>query len=182
MGFWDVTKRMLQGKPAFEVPQQPQGKTVDEWGDPVQDPDPLTADDSEWDERIHRNQRIDGSGVKIIPEVEVIEVTPRYSGDQVDLWVTVCNQSQYPVFLDKSYIFGVRQDLTYPLPSGGRRDFSIYRGKQPTNDGYKYAELYYRDDESGDYFCAAHMIVYEYQMDGTYRVNDMNLVRPIKDV
>lgn len=183
MGFWDVTKRLLQGKPAFEVPGSPQkGKAVDEWGDPVQDPDPVTSDDSESGERIHRNQRVNSQGYKIVPEAEIIRVEPRYSGDAVELWVTIRNQSQYPVFLDKSYVFGVKQELDYPLPAGGQREFSIYRGKQLMNDGYKYAELYYRDDGSGDYFCATHMIVYDHRSDGTYEVDDLKLVRPIKDV
>lgn len=183
MGFWDAMKKMAQGKPVFEVPSSTQkGKVVDEWGDPVQDPDPLTADDSEQGDRIHRNQRIDSSGQKIIPEIEIIQVEPRYSGEFVEVWVTIRNQSPYPVFLDKSYIFGAKQELDYPLSPGAQREFSIYRGKQLTNDSYKYAEVYYRDDESGDYFCAAHMIIYDHQSDGRYEVADMRLVRPIKDV
>ncbi len=183
MGFWDVTKRMLQGKPAFEVPQSAQkGKAVDEWDDPVHDPDPVDVSDAENGERIHRNQRVNAQGYKIVPETEIIRVEPRYSGEYIDLWVTVRNQSQYPVFLDKTSIFGMKQELDYPLPPGGQRDFSIYRGKQLTHDSYKYAELYYKDEGSDDYFCATHMIQYDHQSDGRYDVVDMKLVRPIKDV
>lgn len=75
----------------------------------------------------------------------------------------------------------MKQELDYPLPLVGS-EFSIYRGKHLIHDSYKYAELYYRDDGGGDYFCATHMIQYEHGSDGIYDVVDMDLVRPIKDV
>lgn len=180
MGFWDIAKRMIQGKPVFEVPADYQ-KQQDDWGDVPQD-DPSPVNESQQGERVHRNQRVDAHGYKVVPEVEIIRVEPRQSGEFIEVWVTIRNQSQYPVFLDKSYIFGVKQELDYPLPAGGQREFSVYRGKQLTHDSYKYAELYYRDEGSGDYFCAAHMIHYEHGSDGIYDIVDMKLVRPIKDV
>lgn len=184
MGFWDVTKRMLQGKPAFEVPSTPQkGKTVDEWGDPIHDPDPVDVGDATSDERIHRNQRYSTkSGLKIIPEVEITRTEQRGSGANTELWVTVSNSSEYPVFVDKSVIFGASQELDYPLPPGGQRDFAIYRGHERRDGAYKYAELYYRDEGTGDYFCATHMIQYEHKSDGAYEIGDLRLIRPIKDV
>lgn len=170
MGFFDAMKKMVQGKPVFEVPQSGQARQAD--GE---------STDTSGD-RVQRGQRIDNNGYKVIPEATFFGVEPRYSGDYVQLWVSVRNLSQHPIFLDKSYIFGVKQELDYPLPPGGMREFMIFNGKQIRNDSYKYAELYYRDDESGDYFCAAHMIQYNHQSDGTYDVVDLDLIRPIKDV
>lgn len=170
MGFFDAAKRMIQGKPVFEVPQDGQKQ-----GDSVSVPDSSG-------QRIHRGQRVDDRGNKITPEATFFGVEPRYSGDYVQLWVSVKNLSKYPIFLDKCYIFGVKQELDYPLPPGGVREFMIYSGKQIRSDAYKYAELYYRDDESGDYFCAAHLIQYSHQSDGTYDVVDLDLIQPIKDV
>jgi len=173
MGFFDVMKKMAQGKPIFEVPAEDTRK----WGSPAPD------DSLPQGEKIERNVRYStASGQKIIPEVEFSQVEPRYSGDNVELWVTIRNISQYPLFLDKSYIFGVKQELDYPLSPGGQREFQIYRGAQRRDDSYKYAELYYRDEGSGDYFCAAHMIKYDHESDGTYDVVDLDLIRPIKDI
>lgn len=174
MGFWDAMKKMAQGKPVFEV----SAEDTKELGNPETDSSTLSES-----EKIKRNVRYStANGQKIIPEVEFARVEPRYSGNNVELWATVRNISQYPVFLDKSYIFGVKEELDYPLSPGGSRDFRIYRGQQRRDDAHKYAELYYRDEGSGDYFCAAHMIKYDHQLDGAYDVVDLDLIRPIKDV
>lgn len=184
MGFWDVTKRLLQGKQAFEAPNSPQkGKAVDEWGDPIDDPDPVDVHHvSATGDRIHRNQRVNNQGYKVIPEAEIIHTRPYVSGSSLELWVTIRNNAQFPIFLDKSVIFGFKQELDYPLSPGGTREFMIYRGAERRDNGYKYAELYYRDEGSGDYFCAAHMIGYEHRSDGTYEIDGFDLVRPVKDV
>lgn len=184
MGFWDAMRKMVQGKPVFEVEPQgldSKGKAVDEWGDPLQDADPVEPERGVAQQPVG-SRRVDAHGNKIMPEVEICQVEPRYSGEMVELWVTIRNTSQFPVFLDKSYIFGVKQELDYPLSPSGQREFMIYRGNRPAHDNYKYAELYYRDEGSGDYFCAAHTIHYRHQSDGTFDIVDFDLVRPIKDV
>jgi len=180
MGFWDVAKRMIQGKPAFEAPQEKPQKQFDEWGDPVE---PTTqADDSVGDqERVHRNQRVKG-GYKVVAEAAIVGVRPHYSGDYVELWARIRNLSHFDIMLDKIYIFGAKQELDYVLTPGNEREFMIYQGKKLMHNSYKYAELYYRDQGSGDYFCAAHMIEYRHESDGSFEVVDLELVRPVKDV
>jgi hypothetical protein len=181
MGFWDVTKRMLQGKPAFEVPAEKNpGKTVDEWGDPLIDPDEVAV--TPVGERIHRNQRIDAAGRKMIAEAEIIDIQSRFSGAYVEVWATIRNNSPFEIMLDKIQAFGTKHELDYPLPPQATRQFQIYKGMQFTSNAYTYAELYYLDKGSGDYFCATHIVVYQHESDGTYDVADINLVRPIKDV
>ncbi len=171
MGFFDAMKKMAQGKPVFEVSDANNRQT-----------DTSGQDSTGGGNRIHRGQRLDDRGNKVIPEATFFGVEPRYSGEYMQLWVSVRNDSPHPVFLDKCYIFGVKQELDYPLQPGGMREFMIYSGKLIRNDSYKYAELYYRDDESGDYFCAAHVIQYNHQSDGTYDIVGLDLIRPIKDV
>lgn len=172
MGFFDAMKKMVQGKPVFEVDQTEAKKWENSTPDPQQN-----------EEKIHRSVRYNtADGRKIIPEACFTKVEPRYSGDNIEVWATAQNTSQYPIFLDKCYIFGVKQELDYPLQPGGVREFMIYRGKQRRDDSYKYAELYYKDEGSGDYFCAAHMIQYDHQSDGSYDIVDLDLIRPIKDV
>lgn len=179
MGFWDIAKRMAQGKPAFEVPAAYK-KEQDSWGETRrEDVEPLSA---ETGERVHRNQRIGRDGQKVRAEAEIVQVKPRYSGAYVELWVTIRNNSPFDIHLDKVQALGTTLDIEYPLPPGGSRDFMIYTGLQPKTDGYTYAELYYRDRASGDYFCAMHAIEYRYETNGTYVVVEMHIVRPVKDV
>lgn len=179
MGFWDIAKRMAQGKPAFEVPAEYK-KQQDDWGEGAQD-DPASVVDQNG-QRVHRNQRIGRDGQKVIAEAEIVEVKPRYSGEYVELWVTIRNNSQFDIMLDKITTLGTTQELDYPLSLGGTREFMVYKGLKPKTDAYKYAELYYRDQASGDYFCAMHMIVYRHESDGTCEVTEMNIVRPVKDI
>lgn len=179
MGFWDVAKRMIQGKPAFEVPTDYK-KQKEDWGEtPREEVEPFSDQSGN---RVHRNQRIGQDGQKVQAEAEIVQVKPRYSGAYVELWVTVRNNSTFDIQMDRIQIFGTNQEFEYPLPPGGTRDFMIYSGLQPKTDGYKYAELYYRDRESGDYFCAMHAIEYRYETTGTYEVVEMHIVRPVKDV
>lgn len=178
MGLFDALNKMIQGKPVFEVPDEDKRG----WNGTHHRADD-TDKDSQSSERIHRRQRFStDTGQKIVPEVEFTGVEPRYSGKYVELWVTVRNISQYPVFLDKSDIFGMKQELDYPLSPGGQREFRVYRGERRRDNSYKYAELYYRDEGSGDYFCAAHMIEYRHESDGSYDIVGLDLIRPIKDI
>lgn len=50
-------------------------------GDPVHDPDPVDVTGIATGERIHRNQRVNAQGYKIVPEVEIVRVESRHSGN-----------------------------------------------------------------------------------------------------
>lgn len=179
MGFWGAASRMIQGKPVFEVPPSSDGGK-DDWDDEkVSDQQQKASADGS---RIHRNQRIDSRGNKVVPEAEIAHTRVDHNGQLIEMRATINNSSQFPVMLDKSIIFGYRQELDYVLSPGESREFMIYRGAERRDEAYKYAELYYKDNESGDYFCATHVIGYQYGSDGIYDVTDLRLVRPIKDV
>lgn len=182
MSFWDVTKRMMQGKPAFETPQ-----SADQWDD-----DAPTTDFSE-DRDAKRaaeqappapvqNGLVDEHGNKHIPVAAVINVRPDNSGASVELWATIKNQSDRELSLDKITLLGTLFRLNYPLAPGAQRVFKVYSGPQLTHDNYKKAELYYKDVPTGDYFRADHLLEYKYESDKTYDVNDMRLLMPINDV
>lgn len=179
MGFWQVTKRILQGKPGFEP------KVSDEWDD-----DNPTIDFSE-DREAKRaqvqvnpnpNTLYDNRGYKHPPVAEVINVKDDFNGHIYELWVTIKNQSDREIKLDKITILGARAELDYRLPAHEQRVFRAFHGDVPTHDHYKKAELYYMDCPSGDYFRADHMIRYHYDPHGTYDIIDLNLCRPIYDI
>lgn len=182
MSFWDITKRMIQGKPAFEAPQ-----SADEWDDDA----PTTDFAEERDEKRAAQQAaagpvqdslVDEHGNKHIPIATVINVRPDNNGSSVDLWATIKNQSDRELLLDKITLLGTQFQLNYPLMPGAQRVFKVYSGPQLTHDNYKKAELYYKDVPTGDYFRADHLLEYKYEADKTYDVNDMRLLMPINDV
>lgn len=178
MGFWDVTKRMMQGKPAFEVPHD-----TDNWED-----DTPSIDYAEEREakRVEQQSPVDGlydaHGNKVIPIAAAIAVRFDNHGPNIDLWATIKNQSNRDIHLDKITLLGTHFSMNYPLSPGAQRVFKVYSGPQITHDNYKKAELYYKDTLSGDYFRADHMIEYKYESDKTYDVNGLQLMMPINDV
>lgn len=176
MGFWDVTRRLIQGKPAFEASQ-----SKDDWDD--DEPTVDYAEDREAKRtEAHDNGLHDAQGNKQIPVVEIIHTKYTMSGSNVEVWSTVRNQSDRTIELDKVMMLGARHDLDYPLSPGQQRDFRLYAGPRPTHDHYKKAELYYKDSLVGDYFRADHLIEYKYETDETYSPNEFKLIKPIYDV
>lgn len=176
MGFWDVTKRMIQGKPAFEVSQ-----SDDDW-----DNEAPTTDFSEGRAakraEVQSASLVDEKGYKHPPVVSITNVKGDLSDRYYELWVTIKNQSNREVLLDKVTLLGTKFQANYPLHAGEQRVFQVYRGLRLTHDNYKKAELYYKDVPTGDYFRADHLLQYKYDTDGTYEVVDFELFMPIYDV
>ena len=175
MGFWDVTKRLVMGQPGFEEPQR-----RNEWDD-----DAPTADFAE--ERQQKRDESQGlhdrSGTKRIPEVAAGHTSYHLSGNHVEVRVVFHNTSSRQVELDKMTLCGQKHELDYRLSPGASREFLVYSGPILTHGNYKKAELYYKDSETGDYFCADHSVSYEYEShNSTYNVNSLALLRPIRDV
>lgn len=183
MGFWDVTKRLLTGKTAFETPP-----ATDDWDDDAPTVDYAEDRQAKQDQaqagtaRETDDDLYDDSGVKHIPRVEVTNTRSKPSGDRFELWLTIRNQSDRDVMLDKITLLGTRRELDYPLRPHDQRVFSVYSGPQLKHDSYKKAELYYKDAPTGDYFRADHLIEYTYESEGYYEIVDMEPIMPIRDV
>ena len=178
MSFWDVTKRVFQGKPAFEAPKSDDN---DDWDDDAPTTD--FAEDREAKRTEKTNQTLyDADGNKHIPTVGVVHTKYTLSGANMEVWATVHNHSERSVMLDKIMLLGQRTDLDYELGASRGRDFRVYHGPRMSHDNYKKAELYYRDVLSGDYFRADHLIGYKYETDKTYSVDELELLTPINDV
>lgn len=190
MGFFDALGKIVSGKPVFENKNQAQQQN-DYWDDHLvphdddRDPYVHTAQGQTDDklERVAGGKRTDNSGQKIVPELEVIDLDDRYdSGDTMELWGTIRNRAAFEVFVDKIVIFGQTRELDRALASGEQYQFKLCQTKRPTSDAYKKAELYYRDNAAGDYFCAEHLIEYGVDSAGRWEVKNLRLMRPIKDV
>jgi hypothetical protein len=169
MGFWDVTKRMMQGKPAFEA--SPEDRSWDNDA-PTDQPVPAERDRGLYD----------GKGYKHIPPMCVVRTKHHVNGNHCEVWVTIHNQSDRLLECDKIILCNVRTDLHRQLQPGGEWEFRAYNGPALTHDSYKKAELYYKDVPTGDYFRADHVVHYIYENDKTYSVSSMQLITPIYDI
>lgn len=178
MGFFDAAKKILNGQPVFEDPNGEASTVNSRQAGQAQSSVPLPPPA----ETISYGSRKDNRGQKIVPETEVIEVETHESGMDMEVWATIKNTASFPVFLDKSVVLGQKIELDRELRPGEQHEVRVFRGPRPTNEGYKRAELYYRDQGSGDYFLANHQIEYRYQNDGTRTIRALRLIRPIKDV
>lgn len=177
MGFWDVTKRLLQGKPGFVPPERD-----DTWDD-----DAPTTDYAE-DREAKRRQKADISlydakGYKQVPVACVTQVKYDLDGTGMDVWAVIENQSSRSLMLDKFTLLGRSVEFGYRLEPGLSREFRIYRGPRPTHGRYTKASLYYKDYLTGDYFEADHMVGYHFDShDHTYAVEELSLISPIRDI
>lgn len=177
MGFWDVTKRLLQGKPGFVPPERD-----DTWDD-----DAPTTDYTE-DREAKRAQRTklslyDAKGYKQIPSARVTQVKYDIDGADMEVWAVIENQSTRSLMLDKFVLVGQTVELGYRLEPGLNHEFRIFRGKRPTHDNYTKAALYYKDYLTGDYFRADHLVRYHFDPhDHSYAVEGLTLLSPIRDI
>ena len=176
MGFWDVTKRLVIGQPAFQEPPKP-----NEWSD-NDEPTADYADEVAAKREEHVGLR-DAHGVKQIPEAAIRSAKYDLSGDHVEVWATIHNASDRVIELDKIMVAGQKWELDYVLQPGAEREFSVYKGAVLTHNSYNRAELYYKDQATGDYFCANHIVQYDYHAQTkTYNIVGMTIMRPIRDV
>lgn len=177
MGFWDVTKRVLQGKPGFQTPPDP-----DKWSDNDEPTTDFAEDRVAKKEQIVQANLIDEQGNKRVPTATIHRIRTDIHGTNAEVWMILKNESDRELFLDKITLLGFKFELDYPLPPGHERELRVYRGPHLTHDHYKTAELYYCDVASGDYFRADHLLEYSYESDGSYELVDTKLITPIRDV
>lgn len=177
MGIWDVTKRLIQGKPGFETPKDP-----DAWSDNDEPTTDFAEDRLAKKEQVANASLVDAHGNKHIPIATIHRVRTLTSGNNAQVWMILKNESDRTILLDKITLLGAKFGIQYPLVPGGEREFQVFHGPLLVHDHYKTAELYYRDQISGDYFRADHLLEYSYESDHTYEVVDTKLIPPIRDV
>lgn len=158
MGLLDFLGKIAKGEPVFRV-----------------QPD-VSSDDAS-------PTKISPTG-KVIPVVIVQRVESQLdsSGRNIDCWVQFHNEGIVPVFLDKISLFGTTRELDRIIQAGEMYECEVYRGLAPANDNYKTAELYYRDNTTGDYFAARYMLHYDLEANGIYRLDEMRIERPVRDI
>lgn len=175
--FFEVLKRLAQGKPGFEVGDvQQDGKqpkpVADEPAIIVQQPKQLTD---------HLGTPIDAHGNKIIPVVVVNEIKCHEAGAAMECWGVLENTSDQTVEVDKVALLGATHEIDHPLRAREEREFLLYKGPRPRNTSQTRAMVQYKN-EAGDYFVAEHYIEYDGLPDGTWIVNELRFLPPVRDI
>ena len=119
MGIWDVTKRMIQGKPAFEAPQN----SGDDWDDDAPTTDFAEERQQKRDDATSTSL-VDENGYKQIPPAALTDVDYKLLGDRFELWATVSNQSDRPVQPETRIILC---GLPKAALSAHTQDINLYR-------------------------------------------------------
>lgn len=209
-GFLKTMKRLLVGEPVFQVGDDQKtaeaksdddstGKwqdsvLPDDTGTHVENPDAYkptyiaeempvaTTQDQPVEPEKPTDKSYDEHGNKIIPEAEIIGCETHLRGDNCEVWANIKNHSELEIELDRIMVLGHKKELDRRLLPGDEHEFNVFTGALPRNDNSREAELYYKNVKTGDYFCARHIIEYQYESDGTYMIEEMRLLRPIRDV
>lgn len=168
MGLWDITKRLFQGKPVFEV----QHDQSDEQPCSI-DPNAIYKKDlppeAPGQRSIEPSRRYDSDGTKQLPHVEMTSCRCWHKDHQnMEVWATLHNQSPVNVYVDRVSLCGAEAVINYPLAPGQQRDFMVYNGAKPTHSNDCYSELYYKDQGTGDEFAIRHMVAFRDDQDGTF--------------
>ena len=157
-GAWEVIKRVLQGKPAFEVDKTAQKS-------PESDNHVAAAHAD--------NLYIEQSGKKIYPVVRVTHCNMHMSGEHAQLWADIHNESPFEVELDSITLLGAKTELDYPLRPHSSREFKIWEGHVLHQDPQGVAELRYKIIDNTDYFMSPHEIIANRQSDGVVTISEL---------
>lgn len=171
MGFFEGLKRMVQGKPVFEVPQDVE---KDKWEDEA-------PADLETRDNTPQGAPQAPVGPKVLPVVEIESCDSHMHGSNMEVYADIQNNFNETIELDKIRLLGTMTEIDNLLKPGEQRQHRVYSGPRPTNTSSNYAELTYKNP-SGDYFTAVHYIEYKLESDKTYTIKNFKLQHPIRDV
>lgn len=167
MGFWRVVGNIIQGKPAFENPENIGVDRTDVDSDEVVVPVRPGYDDK---------------GDKIVPKILVSRCQSQTKADAMEVWAWIKNESAVPVRLEKVVIIGQSRQLGNFLTPGEQEQVMVYSGPRPRIDSYTKADFHYLQLNTNDYFNAEHQVEYDYQPDGTYLISELRPYNYIRDI
>lgn len=183
--FFEGLKRMLSGQPVFRPGEDVDGRELKQ--NPQYKPDippqqPMQQPVSQHSAEVVTQQSGQQAGPKVIPQAIVERVENRINGQYLDISITIRNNSQGNIMLDKIMLLGMTRELDRHLGPGQEFEFvSVYNGPLLKNRSYTHAEIQYRND-AGDYFSAIHNVEFEQKPDGTYTIYHMRFIPPVKDI
>jgi hypothetical protein len=161
MGFIAGFGRFLAGKPIYQATTPP----ATEPGHPAEPTHPVTA-----------------LGLKTIPIVRIGRVECHPSGNVLNVYADIHNESNEPIFLDSILMAGAKRELDNQLRGGESRQFQVYSGPHFMTPPSGYAEVRYRKQSDGDYFADYHEIRTRQEGAMGYIITELLQRGPVKDI
>lgn len=157
-GPFAVLRRIISGRPAFEVAQAERGQEVPNkhGGAEPSGPSPY----------------LQASGRKVYPVVKVASAHFHRSGEHSELRVHIHNESHFDIQLDKIRLFGRVVELDRNLAPHGSAEFLVYQGHSFHARPDARAELIYQIIGSNDYFMNPHDIQFRQESDGVFLITE----------
>lgn len=163
MGFLQGLGRILAGKPVFTAEDNNALPPVDNTSSQLDD------------------KTVGAQGRKIIPEIDITRVRPTLSGSNLDVWATIQNTAEVPIFIDKIRFLGQKYELDRYMNPGDSHQCRIYKGSAFTNSPPSDASVDYRLEANGDYFQARFNVDF-YVQDDYYLPEDFNRDGSVRDI
>lgn len=168
MGFLDGLRKMMQGKPVFEDPNQTQPdvtvKAVDQFDTKVPTPtDPLPT------KVITQPQQ-----AKVAPTFDLRHCQTQIDGDQCTVTIWVTNTSAVDIEIDKSVILDTKTEIDRRLSPGQAHQVILYKGRMPKTDHAHKANIFYKAIRENNYYRVDFTVEYNRESDGTYSVEDLH--------
>lgn len=107
------------------------------------------------------------SGSKVLPTLLVTDVEPHLSSDmkQLELWITIQNDSPYDIEITKIDLLKQATDPDRFLKPNGSHEVRVYRGPTPQTRAYTKAFIELKISGTGDYFRQEYMIDYDLEQE-----------------
>ena len=181
-GFFESIKRLVEGKPVFDVNDQHAG-----WANKDgQIASGLPPTDTPQPAAQQPQQRAQEAGIikgnpATFPVVYVKHTRAHLNGANMDVYCHVLNSSRGHVELEEISLAGRSRRLGQTLRGGEEREVLAYSGSRLRSEGPHEAHLNYKT-ENGDYFQSVHDVEYQLESDRTYSVEELRLRRPIRDI
>lgn len=114
------------------------------------------------------NAYLTEKGSKVLPTLTVSRVEPHLSSDfkQLELWITLHNQSPYDIEVTKVDLLRQNIDPDRFLRAGESHEIRVYRGQTPRDRAYTKAFIDMKIVGNGDYFRQEYMIDYRLENGG----------------
>lgn len=172
-GFFDFLDRMVRGEPVF-----------DDQNEPAKKPD-LSSDEAKQAQATPTEPAgpvIRKGDESSFPVVRIKKLTPRMSGDKMQVYGWIENEWPEEVMLDKIRWLGTTREIDSFLRGRESREFLLYDGLLRERED-RDVLLDYKTQRDGDYFQATHDVTFTYlPNEKRYVVNEIRLEGPIRDI
>lgn len=160
MGLLDGFGRFMQGKPVFEHSSDQQS--------PANTP-PSSQGATQQ------------GGPKVIPHVFIEQSESYVSGHRMKVIANIKNDSEKTIEVDKIFILGSSRELDTHMRPNEERQVVVYDGTMPKHRNYTKADLQFKDD-LGDYFSTPHIVEFEEEDDGHYKISRFRGGGGVRDI